>query len=685
MSSHPQAKRPPGAVVLAEVAVLSLFAVLAVGTLALILRATKAAKDDAPEVAAVVAAPEPEEPAPVVPPPAPEPPPPPEPVAPTPPPDPPTPPADRVSRAEDDPTAPVLEAFRGAQARLDRAGGGLQALAAGLDAAAGRLAKAGEEAKAAASVAARKRSAAEASAKDEVNQARVESETVAWERDQLRRKLAKSRDEWQKAKDPNRYAVLPFAAPDGTIQVPVVIECVAEGVEILPDGGFFALDSIDPGPYRDSPFLIELQKLKGKAKAGSFSEAADQPSSLFVFFAVRTGGIKSYYEARAALDALRISFGYELVDDHWSIEAGKPATPEEQPEVAPRRERAPVAWEPEVRPKGVGGGRIPDPPSVPPILAERGLGFGGAPEDRTGAGGGASEARPGGRFPQASIAGAGSLAGAPATAGGDPRLRDLPGVSASRGRMPGEPGPLHESIVRRGQGPPSGLGTLDLADAAGGRPAPRRSDDPLQASEAEAGELAGSGAPGQGEGQGPPGRPGQQGERGQGGRQGQQGQVQAVPTRGGQIGRPGQGGGQSGQGAAGPGQPGIGTPGAGEGRGGGGGGGLLDPRPNRTLEMVVVCGPEGLLVRPTGLRVSKATLDGPKREWIEHLQKTEHLTVLANPRFRVNPFLKFVVEPGGQAAYWQAVGQLRAAGINWPSRLESVEFDRLRFFDRGSR
>lgn len=683
MSSHPQAKRPAGAVVLAEITVLALFASLAIGTLVLILRVTRPAKDEAPppEIAVAAVAPEPEEAIP--PPPAPEPEPEPAPPPPAPEPEPaevrpelpPLPPEDRVATAEDDPTAPVLDALRAGQARIDRAGDRLQVVSSGLDAASRQLAKLGATAKALAASAARQRATKEAGAKDAIQQARIESETTAWERDQLRRKLAESRAEWERSQDPNRYAVLPFAASDGTVQVPVVVECLPGGVEVLPDGPFFAINDIDPGVYRDSPFVRELQRLKAKVRvegAGAGSISAED-AALYIFFAVRPGGIKSYYEARAALDKLRIAFGYELVDDHWTIEAGKPTpTESDEPDVVPRRERAPVAWEPERRPKGIDG-PIPDPPSPLDIAGAatefRGAG-GDLPRESGGEGEGLgrgagdipgirAEAPPAGLPRPGPVPGGGGLPGIrpgplmkadrtemgrgrgaadrPVTEMGRPSGAEpsLPGrlVQAPPmrpGGMPGEPGRLPESIARRGSGPPSGLGTLDLADASGGAPdAPRPRNPVLPTTDGSRGGTPGS-----------------------------------------DLGNPGQ-------------PSGPGAPGSGGARGFGAGD--VDPRPDRTLEIVIACGKEGLVVRPTGLRISKAMLEGPKRDWIEHLRKIARLTEVANPQFRVNPALKFVVEPGGQSSYWQAVGQVRGAGIDWPSRLESVELDRIRVFERESR
>jgi hypothetical protein len=321
-------------------------------------------------------------------------------------------------------------------------------------------------------------------------------------------------------------------------------------------------------------------------------------------------------------------------------------------------------------PAGTGTGTLPFPPvprpNLPPIFE---------PTPTAAAGGGAGVS-PG---PSATN-GAGGLVAAPAPGAGgtsgpivEPRAGVVGTGGFASGVTPNAPVPSAPATGTSGQvtePKPGDAGTPspvpDAKPALAGTTAPA-AESPVGAAGASAGPQGPTGAP--------PGSPGLP----QAGGMPRPGFVPQVltfagPPAGSSEGSPTQ-------------QP----PGR-HGRGGGGGaaskgghgsrvahGMVMERRPDLPLDLVVSCGPTGVIIQPGGYRLSSATLDrdGTLPRMLRSIANAQQA---AEPGMTVRPTVQFLVQPRGQQTYTKARRQTILAGLGWPVTLKVAEAEPLRAF-----
>lgn len=90
------------------------------------------------------------------------------------------------------------------------------------------------------------------------------------------------------------------------------------------------------------------------------------------------------------------------------------------------------------------------------------------------------------------------------------------------------------------------------------------------------------------------------------------------------------------------------------------------------LDLVVACGPEGLIIHPGGYRISQAALERDKR------LSRDLATIVDNyrridPSVIPNPRLQFLIEPGGHRSYAEARRQTVLSGEEWPVSIRVAE------------
>jgi hypothetical protein len=83
------------------------------------------------------------------------------------------------------------------------------------------------------------------------------------------------------------------------------------------------------------------------------------------------------------------------------------------------------------------------------------------------------------------------------------------------------------------------------------------------------------------------------------------------------------------------------------------------------LDLVVACGPNGVVLHPGGYRLSRSALgkDGVLRRDLETIVQNHELI---DPGVRPRPRLQFLVERGGNDTYREARRQTVLAGLPWP-------------------
>jgi hypothetical protein len=123
-----------------------------------------------------------------------------------------------------------------------------------------------------------------------------------------------------KEREKQVHSVVPYRGKRGDLRPPIYVECMRSGVIFHPEKKLLQAWDFTPAAIRgevESRFgPLTLQKLT-KEKGASQAEDAKGP---YVLFLVRPDGIGNYYKAQAALKGYQLDFGYELVDEGWTLD-----------------------------------------------------------------------------------------------------------------------------------------------------------------------------------------------------------------------------------------------------------------------------------------------------------------------------------------------------------------------------
>lgn len=100
---------------------------------------------------------------------------------------------------------------------------------------------------------------------------------------------------------------------------------------------------------------------------------------------------------------------------------------------------------------------------------------------------------------------------------------------------------------------------------------------------------------------------------------------------------------------------------------------FVGPRPERNLDLVVSCGPKGVVIHPGAYRLSTPTLKGKEANLVKALKTIVSARQLAEPETVWKPQVRFQVEPGGQKTYWTVRGQILMEGLDWPTTVRLAD------------
>ena len=98
---------------------------------------------------------------------------------------------------------------------------------------------------------------------------------------------------------------------------------------------------------------------------------------------------------------------------------------------------------------------------------------------------------------------------------------------------------------------------------------------------------------------------------------------------------------------------------------------------DRRFEVVLVCGPKGVIVQPGAYRVTTDALkdrDGLLKKQVVALVKAKRT---ADTSTVIEPRARFLVQPGGEKNYWTARGQFLMSGLDWPMTTQVAESNQL--------
>jgi hypothetical protein len=147
--------------------------------------------------------------------------------------------------------------------------------------------------------------------------------TTADELRDLEARLKSSRESLDKARAelasrPPAYAVVPYVGQHGTHRRPLYIECCVDGVFLQPEGIRLNPTDFDGPPGPGNPLACALRAARehiARTTGGSGDPVA-QPYPLLL---VRPSGVMAYYAAREAIQSWGSEFGYQLVDEDWTL------------------------------------------------------------------------------------------------------------------------------------------------------------------------------------------------------------------------------------------------------------------------------------------------------------------------------------------------------------------------------
>ncbi|WZO97922.1 hypothetical protein EP7_004974 [Isosphaeraceae bacterium EP7] len=173
----------------------------------------------------------------------------------------------------------------------------------------------------------------EAMARAEINaaisraaDAEAEADAIALERDALAQDRDAAKAAVSSAKVTSSHAVMPNKAANGTWRAPIVLECHNGMVTLRPGGQSFSLMELSAFGPRSHPLVAAVAREAARLQGESPDGAETVP---YLFFLVRPDGVRPYYEARGRLENLGIAFGYELVDEGWTIDTPDLSQPAE--------------------------------------------------------------------------------------------------------------------------------------------------------------------------------------------------------------------------------------------------------------------------------------------------------------------------------------------------------------------
>jgi hypothetical protein len=115
------------------------------------------------------------------------------------------------------------------------------------------------------------------------------------------------------------YSVVPYDGVSRTRRKPIYIECTADRVVIQPEGIVLSAADFDGpmGPGNPLASAVRAARDHLVAQAADPKSPEAEPYPLFL---VRPDGIEAYYAARAAMQSWGADFGYQTVDQDWTLE-----------------------------------------------------------------------------------------------------------------------------------------------------------------------------------------------------------------------------------------------------------------------------------------------------------------------------------------------------------------------------
>jgi hypothetical protein len=172
---------------------------------------------------------------------------------------------------------------------------------------------------------------------------------------ELERKLAEAHQELDAATEklalrPPAYAVVPYEGANGTHRRPLYIECCIDGVFLQPEGIRLGPADFEGPPGPGNPLASALRAAR-EYIASAPGESGDPNVQPYPLLLVRPSGVMAYYAARESIQSWGNEFGYQFIDEEWTINypARDPALAEAEMRAIEESRRR-LEWLAQVRP-----------------------------------------------------------------------------------------------------------------------------------------------------------------------------------------------------------------------------------------------------------------------------------------------------------------------------------------------
>ncbi|MEX0671039.1 MAG: hypothetical protein WD060_11350 [Pirellulales bacterium] len=139
----------------------------------------------------------------------------------------------------------------------------------------------------------------------------------------LERRLADAKKALDEAKDglaakPPAYAVVPYEGKNATHRRPLYIECCIDGVFLQPEGIRLGPADFEGPPGPGNPLASALRAAREHI-ARSPGESGDPRVQPYPLLLVRPSGVMAYYAARESIQSWGSEFGYQFIDEEWTL------------------------------------------------------------------------------------------------------------------------------------------------------------------------------------------------------------------------------------------------------------------------------------------------------------------------------------------------------------------------------
>jgi hypothetical protein len=111
------------------------------------------------------------------------------------------------------------------------------------------------------------------------------------------------------------YSLVPYRGKRGDNRWPLYLECAAGGLVFHPDHLTFAIGETSGPEVR-----AEVERRLARHLSTGASPTSAKEAEPYVLFLIRPNGIVTYYQALAALNGLKLDFGYEFLEADWVLD-----------------------------------------------------------------------------------------------------------------------------------------------------------------------------------------------------------------------------------------------------------------------------------------------------------------------------------------------------------------------------